>query len=85
MQVLDLEPVKECVKSGMMCDTCTSSAMCVKVGNAFKKVNQMTCPDGTTCLGGTCTKEVNPPCDYANIDFPCQYTGELFYLKIITN
>lgn len=79
MKLRDVTPVKECIKSGMMCETCDSSAMCVKIGDTYKKVSKMTCASGSTCLAGVCTKEVNPPCDYNNIDFPCQYQGRLYY------
>ncbi|XP_044759783.1 uncharacterized protein LOC123317359 [Coccinella septempunctata] len=75
VQLRDVAPVKECTKAGMMCESCSTSVMCVKIGNEFQKVNRMTCATGSSCLGGTCTKEVNPPCDYATVDFPCQYQG----------
>ncbi|KAL3274140.1 hypothetical protein HHI36_015554 [Cryptolaemus montrouzieri] len=67
--------VKDCTKPGLMCETCSTTVMCVEINGNYTKTGRMSCPDGYSCFNGTCTKDTNPFCDYVNMDFPCQYKG----------
>ncbi|KAL3274141.1 hypothetical protein HHI36_015555 [Cryptolaemus montrouzieri] len=64
-----------CAKPGLMCEECRTAAVCIEIDGVLTRTGRLNCPHGYSCYNGVCTKDVNPLCDYKDLNFPCQYKG----------